>query len=328
VSKSKGTALKQRWIGATRSNRCPICGSDSWCAIRQDGAVVTCRRNGTGTERVDRSGAVYWLHWRTEAERAPVQPAPPTKDRANVQDLDRAYRALLAKLGLTDKHRADLERRGLSAELIKRGEYRTLPLNGRSALANAICEVVSDPASIPGVYQIEDSGRYWWTLAGSPGLVIPVRDTQGLIVALKIRKDDGEGPKYLYLSSSSKGGPSALHSVHVPVGIVGTHDLIRVTEGELKADIASALGGAPCVSVPGVQSWGLAFEAIHALGAKIVEVAFDADVFTNVSVKRAAHSLLKEIAARGLQERLIHWPAEQGKGIDDAIVYRLRAGEK
>ena len=86
------------------------------------------------------------------------------------------------------------------------------------------------------------------TIAGpNEGLVIPVRQS-GQIVALKVRKHyETDGPKYVYLSGD--GGPSCGSPVHVPLGITGPVDTVRVTEGELKSDVAYAWTGLPTIRV-------------------------------------------------------------------------------
>ena len=73
-------------------------------------------------------------------------------------------------------------------------------------------------AQVPGFYVAERDGRRWWSLAGAAGLLIPVRNLDGHIVALKVRADDpGDGPKYTTISSAKHGGPSPGAQVHVPL---------------------------------------------------------------------------------------------------------------
>ena len=47
------------WHNASRSERCPVCGHDSWCSISDDGAVCVCRR--TPSPRPTKSGN-GWIH--------------------------------------------------------------------------------------------------------------------------------------------------------------------------------------------------------------------------------------------------------------------------
>src|SRR5262249_49709215 len=153
--------------------------------------------------------------------RAPSAPPPPpggpAPERANVDVLHRVYRALLAALTLRRAHRDRLHGRSLSDEEINRRGYRTLPVQGRARIAPDLREKYGDVVlRVPGVITRERDGRRYLSLAGAAGLLIPVRDRAGRIVALLIRRDgDGEdGPRYVYLSSRRYGGPGPGAPVH------------------------------------------------------------------------------------------------------------------
>src|SRR5262249_31376345 len=91
------------------------------------------------------------------------------------------------------------------------------------------------------------------------------RDPAGPIIALKVRRDgDGDGRRYFYLSSATHGGPGPGAPVHVPLGVQATRDVWRLTEGELKADVATLLSGTPTISVPGATCWRLALDSLKA----------------------------------------------------------------
>jgi hypothetical protein len=130
--------------------------------------------------------------------------------RADPDTLHKVYTALLGHRAfrLWGKHADDLHRRGVPLPAQK--EYRTLPDKKR---AHAVRELIQAGLEqhfprVPGLFvQIKDGGWSYWTLAGPVGLLIPVRDVQGRIVALSVRKDgDTEGGKYRYVSTKSKGG--------------------------------------------------------------------------------------------------------------------------
>jgi DNA primase len=312
------------------ARRCPACGGDSWCSVRRDGANVACRRDTTGEPRTDRAGVDYWLHQLSLADHARYRdPGPaPVRGiaRANAEVLDPAYHALLARLGLSQGHRADLHRRGLSEAEIDRRGYRTLRLEGRARFARHLVDALGEDvaASIPGLYVAERDGRRGWSLAGSPGLVVPVRDVEGHVVALKVRRDEaGDGPKYTYLSSAKHGGPSALQAVHVPL-FEGDRAVVRVTEGELKSDVCIALSSKLTISVPGVGSYRLVLPVLERLGATRVLVAFDADHRTNPAVARALADLVRALRAARYTVAVETWdPAF--KGLDDWLASQ-RAG--
>jgi len=176
---------------------------------------------------------------------------------------------------------------------------------------------------MPGFYVKAASGRSWWTLAGGPGLLIPVRTIEGGIAALRLRPDDPRSGKYVWLSSAGRCcGASCPACCHVARPAAPPTDTrIYLTEGELKADIASEWLGAVVVSAPGVGSWRLGIAAVSALasqGAEVV-VAFDADARTNRHVAARERELVAALHDEGYSVHRAAWPSDL-KGIDDALV--------
>ena len=212
------------WRRFTEHRRCVVCGRPKTCSVAGDGAVVWCAK--VASEHPHRSGiADGWLHFLDDAARTQVKgwqlPAIPLAKRAGPADLrDVVYRALLALLDLTPAHRAGLEARGLEREHLDLGEYRSLPAASRAPIGKRLAERFSDGqlAQVPGLFQRDEGGHCWWTVGGSAGLLVPVRDLTGRIVGLKIRLDQAqsEGGRYRYLTSSSHGGAKAELVAHVP----------------------------------------------------------------------------------------------------------------
>jgi hypothetical protein len=224
---------------------------------------------------------------------------------------------LLAKLRLDDNDRKALERRGMSAEEIQRGLYRTLPVEGRAKLAQALVDIGAD-TSLPGLTLKSGKNRAYTSLAGRAGLIVPVFDVQGRVVALRIRANDA-GAKYQWLSGSSSGGAGSGVHVHVPPRKGLDTSTVRITEGELKAAIATERTDTLTISIPGVSMWNLALPIIEELGASRVLVAFDSDYRHKAQVKRALEGLLAELRRRGLAHAVETWDPVH-KGIDDALV--------
>jgi len=154
-----------------------------------------------------------------------------------------AYSAIIDATRLSSAHRQGLRGRGLTDDRINLFEYRTLPLEGRAKIASTVISWHGEYvcAGVPGFIQRQGKRGHYWTLAGSPGMLIPVRDLDGRIVGLKIRSDapTNSDNRYMYLSSSKYGGPGVESACHVPV-FKGDTSTIRITEGELKADISIA----------------------------------------------------------------------------------------
>lgn len=314
---------RSKWQRVTRSHPCPICGKPEWCSVSIDGRLVACRRvERGGRTKTDKDGAAYYLHRLTGTD-LPAQPPPIPSgvavERADADTLHAIHSVLLARLRLSDAHRADLQRRGLADVEIDRRTYRTLPIQGRAALARELRERFGDSVlRVPGIITRERDGRRYLTLAGAAGLLIPVRDMAGRIVALKIRRDESDGGRYLFLSSAKHGGPGSGAPVHVPTGIQAPTEIVRLTEGELKADVAFVRTGLPTISTPGVSSWRACVPVLKAMGCKIVRLALDGDAKDKAAVARALDGCAEALAAEGFAVELERWPAEY-KGIDDAL---------
>jgi hypothetical protein len=175
-------------------------------------------------------------------------------------------------------------------------------------------------AQVPGFYVAEQDGRRWWSLAGAAGLLIPVRSLDGHIVALKVRADaPGGGPKYTTISSAKHGGPSPGAQVHVPLSESVRGDTVRLTEGELKSDIATALSRLLTISIPGVAMWRKALPVLVGLRSQQVVLAFDADWRSNPHVAHALGHTAFALVKAGYEVQVEDWAPALGKGIDDLL---------
>lgn len=298
------------WATVTPESPCEICGKTDWCARSSDGRRV-CRRisDGAIAQRIDRSGSVYWVHAAPGADGTDrcgrvgrhfqksstrkVTPLPSSL-------LHAVYSEMLAGLPLDAGHRQNLLRRGLNDDQIECGEYRSLGKGQHSSIANALVERFGPDvaAHVPGIY----FHRQWndWRLCSASGLLVPVRNHAGEIVALKVRRDASDtGPKYVYMSSVKRGGMSPGAPVHVPVFAASDRSTCRITEGELKADVATALSGMLTISVPGVNAWRAVIPVLRALKIKNVRLAFDADYRTNPHVAHALDACASTLVREG-----------------------------
>ncbi len=331
------------WRDVKRGSRCPICDGDSWCQIRYDGAYVLCRRVQAGSQRT-RQGAQgeFYVHLMDANSTTPYEPregpeALKNVEQASIDVLDRVYRLILAELQLSEEHRANLRGRGLTDEDIKTNQYRTLPIEGRSAIAKRIVDKIGAEAAqgVPGLYVKESDGKTWWTLGGAAGLVVPMRNPVGQIFALKSRRDGakGDAPRYTYISSAAHGGAKAISDVHVTQGLVPDYAACRVTEGELKSDVVTRLSLGATISVPGVGSCHLAIPVLRQLGTDTVLVALDADhsmdgvpAETKPEVALALVTFCRSLTPAGFEWAIELWDPALGKGVDD--VWSAGHGDK
>jgi hypothetical protein len=94
---------------------------------------------------------------------------------------------------------------------------------------------------------------------------------------------------------------------------------MRITEGELKADVATALSGVLTIAVPGVTLWRQALSLLEALQPMRVLLAFDSDWRHNSHVARALTEAVQAMVNAGYIVRVETWDIAQGKGIDDLL---------
>src|SRR5262249_10776126 len=145
------------------------------------------------------------------------------------------------------------------------------------------------------------------TIAGASGLVVPVLDEKGRIVALKVRRDGATENKYVYVSSKKYGGPGPGAPAHVPLGIVAPATVCRLTEGELKADLATKLSGVPTISAAGVGNWNACIPILKNFQVQTVRLAFDQDACTNEHVRRALKNAAERLRKEGFVVELERW---------------------
>ena len=254
-----------------------------------------------------------------QKRRAPVVDL---EDKGDVVSRDVAYQALLAVLTLSPEHEAALHARGLSIRAVRVNAYRSLPEEGRAALVDVLLVNGVNLAGVPGFAVSRETGR--WDIYGPSGLLIPVRGLRGRIAGMQIRPDSGRS-KYVWFSTPDGehryGGMSSGAPCHVAGREFARKGVdVWITEGPLKADVASHFLGAVVLGVAGVTAWRKALPIVQALGATRVMLAFDqdADEATRASVRKQVEALRAALAERGVSAKTVSWAS--GKGIDDALL--------
>ena len=179
---------------------------------------------------------------------------------------------------------------------------------------------------LPGFYKNRE-GK--WTFMTLPGFLIPVRDQKQRIQGFQIRVDDKylelkeDIKKYIWFSSVSKnGGCSSGAPVHAALPLnreIKPETKLWITEGPLKADIASAYMGLPFLGVAGVSLYRQAAQEAKKMQVNKAVIAYDADLQKNPHVKDAEKELVKELMARGIKATPVTWAEVLGKGIDDLV---------
>lgn len=204
---------------------------------------------------------------------------PGAKPAVAAQDGDLChlvYSMFLDLLTLSDDHRQALRDRKLPDEEIDRRLYRTLDAFTVHQAVGRLRDTHSDEelGRVPGF--ANSNGKLTFPQSGLKGLLIPVRRLDGNLQALKVRLDSGD-PRYLWVSSTSAGGPSPGSPCDVPLGITAPLTEVRLTEGPLKADAAFTLSGLPTVGVAGISNWRPALEVLSTMQAREVIISYDMD---------------------------------------------------
>ena len=341
-------SLKLKRRGKRYVGTCPLCGGDDRFSITRGDTIpvlVACRGCLDHLEEEARVKRIDELIHATFGDAAPpsvrsgngVHPAKPGIQIADADRLDRAYLLVLDRLTLSQRHREDLRRRGLSESYIQLAQYRTLPEGQGDAIAGALLdEFGEDARRVPGVHPFERR------FIAYPGLIIPVRDTRTRIVALRVRKDEGD-PRYSFVSSASvEPGPGPGAPAHVPVirptpatrkgmtpgDVTEYYPTVRVTEGELKADVATALSiereepSLLTIGLNGPSAFEAAVPAFKALETETVIVALDSDARENRAVAGALRRTVDGLRESEFAVELETWAGgrDGAKGIDDALL--------
>lgn len=146
-----------------------------------------------------------------------------------------------------------------------------------------------------------------------------------------------QGQKYYWWSSSNKlngssiGAPIPYHFAlpselmenwnyhNTPDKLLDCSE-IWLTEGGLKADIASDALYKPFIGIPGLNSFSIALEPLKAIGCKHLVIAADADVTITPAVELALGNCVDFFANHtDMKISLAMWDISLAKGIDDLV---------
>ena len=296
--------------------RCPRCGFAGGVFdlyVQYTGA----NRKNVREEILDRLGSG------SRRSRIYIPPAPDLPQPAEecpITDVDtrhETYTALLNKLSLASDHRDNLLARGLTEEAIQMLGYKTTPVVGTNALAKQLRSEGKYLPGVPGFFHTQNGS--WSFVREDRGILIPVRDHQGRIQGLQIRRDNVSRRKFRWVSSVGKtDGTRAEGWTHLAGPVQKT---ILLTEGPMKADVIHFLTGQTVLAVPGVNSLTQlrkALSDVRELGADHIMTAFDMDFLTNPHVQNGYLDLTKLLSEMGFDYGTYLWDP-QYKGLDDYV---------
>ncbi len=319
----------RNWTRVRASQPCPVCGKTKGCIILQNG-LVHCLR--VASDSPVAWGLRGWQH-RLSPLFVPSESLAPlisSARRADPATLNLIYTRLLKEHPLLERHQLHLtKKRGLTREAYERRGYRSWgwARHARSPIARQLVQDFGGAAvDTPGIIIRKQGERAEYaTLAGAPGLAIPVRNADELIVGIQLLVDNpqpGAG-KYTWLSSSSQGGAKSGTPVHVArpqtPSLTGR---VWLTEGPLKADIACERLGEIVVAVPGVNALKELIPTLTRLlergDLKELVVALDSDWHSNEKVAQARELIAERAGRLGIPVWLADWDTAC-KGLDDLL---------
>lgn len=281
----------------------------------------------------------------------------------------------LPYLALTDEHRKSLLERGLTEEDIERGGYASMPAatsvlhdpdNARICEPSlkwrqAIEQINFKPEGVLKRYSMDElqfsvmiagdllfqglpleqiPGFHrvavcWAFRSVEPGILIPTRNWEGLIVGLQTRRDVKTQDGLRYMTVSSKGLDRGVTTRIARTHFCMTNDEINestnviVTEGPLKADVALSLyrqlgkknlavialqGVNSNRELPQIASW------LKGKGVTRVYEAFDCDKCLNIAVMKAENTLIKIFRKKGIQVTTLYWDRSYAQKKYDQMV--------
>ena len=332
----------------SRRSPCRICGKPDWCSTTKDHNIAFCARSVTNADRLSGKGwGIFYYDSRRPSRSGYTLPQrqlsrAKSTSAASIEIRHRIYQRLI-----------ELSPSPENSELIygnvlppkqghERGRCGILPgsVIERNYLIRLLIEsLVKEDAAIPTFKGIPG---FWRGSTRRPRLggdfdydadllLIPFLDSNGLIQACQIKvigKTRNTSGKYQWLSSIGKReGCSSGTPLHHEGSLVfkgRTAKTVLLTEGVLKA--AAAQHFLPDRYV--VANGGVATshrEIVKVARRRILEVAFDADCFTNPHVARALASLLalrireQQFLSCDKPTKILAWDS-RFKGIDDALI--------
>lgn len=250
--------------------------------------------------------------------------------RASLEETDHTYRKLLEMLALTTAHTENLRGRGLPDGEIARLGYKSVPAVGHRRIATQLLSHGCKLEGVPGFF-VDENGQ-WKLNVWLTGIMMPVRDINGLIQGIQIRKDDPDEktwpswrkkPKKCYwLTGKEKPHGTRVNTRAHFANVKADTDTVYLTEGVMKSDIAAYFGDKFFIAIPGVSHYEALRHALKVIKAlehiKRVAVAWDMDQHDNPAVMESLGSICQIIAEEGFDARVLSWNREQ-KGIDDFL---------
>lgn len=328
---------------------CRICGKPDWCSTTVDQNMSFCARSTTNADRLSRDGwGIYYNNFKeligpSNTFSAKTQSHSIQTPIAPIEHRHKIYKKLIQLSPLSKCNELVSRSERISGvrirDLNKHGKFPKTAVERHRLVGSIIESSRIDDGIFP---MFKGVPGFWRGSNGSPRLgndfdfvedllLIPFINSKGLIQACQIRCVSDTptwSGRYLWLSSirqrdgCSPGTP--LHHEGAFRFEGKSFGTVLVTEGALKAaTVQTFLPDRYVVGNSGVATSHR--EIVKTARKKNLEIAFDADCFTNPHVARSLASL---IALRAREQkflsydqpiRIITWD-KRYKGVDDALI--------
>lgn len=156
---------------------------------------------------------------------------------ASAEVRDNTYSNLLSLLTLCPTHQASLKERGLTRDEIDWLGYRTTPTTRLRRIVTELLERGCVLDGVPGFYCQKDTGQWTLDIRGS-GIMLPDRNLNGQIEAIQVRLDKVYNQKFYNLTSIDQYYGTQSKCCPHYVGVHEGDEVVCLTEGVMKADIA------------------------------------------------------------------------------------------
>jgi hypothetical protein len=333
-------SVLSRLVGCKRGNNgwnacCPNPGhgrdgNDSrpslWTTVGSNGFIYFHCRAGCSKKDVASSlGLSPGMLYPPPGEKTPpnlMERSKPAMTRDQALLAAEVYSKLLQRLGLSRQAGLHMAGRGVSLQQVQKLGYSSfnpkMPQDLRAVLGLHE-EYGTRLLEVPGFILGQD-GVPTLSMPGE-GILVPIRDTTGRVLALKARLLGNSQQKFKLLVSKS--APGHNHSIHFPLGYPGRNGDFRITEGEMKADLSTLFSGIYTIGCPGLHSLFYPIEFLSFFWPEsTVMLAPDFPDLMKPSVAQLVRKALILYEDARFHTFLEIWPRKNGpapKGIDDAL---------
>ncbi len=254
----------------------------------------------------------------------------------NTDLVSKVYEDLLQVLVLEPHHEKDLKRRGYSDDEITQTNIKTLPRATKNIVDKLSSKWGDELRFVPGFFKMNGQN---WAINASTCMVIPIMSPHGEVSGIKISPDKEGVKKYFLLTSAKATGSSndtcgtpAKPEPHYPTFLPDEQKdgVLRITEGEHKANLATLNSDVYTISVPGVQFWKKTLPYIRDAKPNKILISFDSDksdsqatsidTDEDFKVGKELSKLYHALKNEGFNVFIEDWDAKHGKGIDDVLI--------